>query len=393
MKPYEVVQGVTAVPSPRVDGYVVGMTVEVVDSAGRVQTDARRDAPPRRLRQGARPRLHVRQFHDYDRRPSALPAERFFGAGEEHMELALPDGYGYPNRASGHLGARLHADEPPQRARRRCTCSTACQYVTGEPRTAVKPVWLDVVNCYADPVFTVPARAARARRFTRTSDFTMPESGRLVSGGGHVHGGGTAARAPQRDLRQPRALHVAAELAGTVSATDDARARPDAHDVVVRRRRHPGRRGRDAAAARRLRQQQAAHARDGDHDRVPRPEPGLRAPGRRPRSPIRCTTPAPPPRVVQPLLRRPAGTVARVRETGSRTSASGTSASSLAQDDLPLALPRPGPPRRHARERPRGPRLQLGDAGAVAFRFRRPGTYNLYCSLHPTLMTQRVIVR
>ena len=38
MKPYQVVQGVTAVPSPRVDGYVIGMTVEVVDSAGRVQT-------------------------------------------------------------------------------------------------------------------------------------------------------------------------------------------------------------------------------------------------------------------------------------------------------------------------------------------------------------------
>ena len=31
--------------------------------------------------------------------------------------------------------------------------------------------------------------------------------------------------------------------------------------------------------------------------------------------------------------------------------------------------------------------------GLFGFRFRRPGTYNLYCSLHPTLMTQRVIVR
>ena len=31
--------------------------------------------------------------------------------------------------------------------------------------------------------------------------------------------------------------------------------------------------------------------------------------------------------------------------------------------------------------------------GSFSFRFRRKGTYNLYCSLHPTLMTQRVIVR
>ena len=31
--------------------------------------------------------------------------------------------------------------------------------------------------------------------------------------------------------------------------------------------------------------------------------------------------------------------------------------------------------------------------GTYSFRFRRSGTYNLYCSLHPTQMTQRVVVR
>ena len=65
------------------------------------------------------------------------------------------------------------------------------RYVTGEPLKPVKPVWLDVRNCSgADPVFDVPGGGKRFSTFTKTADFTMPESGRLVSGGGHLHGGG-----------------------------------------------------------------------------------------------------------------------------------------------------------------------------------------------------------
>jgi hypothetical protein len=66
------------------------------------------------------------------------------------------------------------------------------RYVTGEALTPVKPVWLDVRNCTGgiDPVFDVPGGGKRFSTFTRTADFTMPESGRLISGGGHLHGGG-----------------------------------------------------------------------------------------------------------------------------------------------------------------------------------------------------------
>ena len=66
------------------------------------------------------------------------------------------------------------------------------RYVTGEALTPVKPVWLDVRNCTGgiDPVFDVPGGGKRFSTFTKTADFTMPESGRLISGGGHLHGGG-----------------------------------------------------------------------------------------------------------------------------------------------------------------------------------------------------------
>ena len=171
MKPYQVVQGMTAVPSPRVDGYVTGMTVEVVDSAGRVQTMNDVMLHHAVFVKALVPDYTCGRFYDYDRRPSPLPAERFFGAGEEHMELHLPDGYGYANRGTDIWGL-VYMLMNHRNAASTVHVQYRIQYVTGEPRTPVKPVWLDVVNCYADPIFTVPvqavpARASCARRISR----------------------------------------------------------------------------------------------------------------------------------------------------------------------------------------------------------------------------------
>ena len=160
MKPYEVVQGVTAVPSPRLDGYVVGMTVEVVDTAGRVQTEHDVMLHHAVFVKALVPDYTCPQFFDYDRRPSPFPAERFFGAGEEHMQLALPEGYGYPNRAADIWGLVYMLMNHRDRAAT-VHVQYRVRYVTAEPRIAVKPVWLDVVNCYADPVFTVPGTGGR----------------------------------------------------------------------------------------------------------------------------------------------------------------------------------------------------------------------------------------
>jgi plastocyanin len=58
-----------------------------------------------------------------------------------------------------------------------------------EAQTPVKPYWLDVKNCLSDPVFDVPGGRKRGSTFTRSANWTVPQSGRLVAGGGHVHGG------------------------------------------------------------------------------------------------------------------------------------------------------------------------------------------------------------
>lgn len=55
--------------------------------------------------------------------------------------------------------------------------------------TAVKPYWLDVRNCWTDPVYDVPGGAGRGSTTTKSWDYVMPEAGRIVAAGGHVHGG------------------------------------------------------------------------------------------------------------------------------------------------------------------------------------------------------------
>jgi plastocyanin len=55
--------------------------------------------------------------------------------------------------------------------------------------TPVKPYWLDERNCRADPIFNVPGTGGKRSTYRPKYDFTMPESGRIVAGGGHVHGG------------------------------------------------------------------------------------------------------------------------------------------------------------------------------------------------------------
>ena len=177
---YSVVQNPVSARSPAVDGYVVGMDAEVVDARGRVQG---RD----------RVMLHHVVFAklgvpDYT---CGGFTQRFFAEGEERMALSLPRGYGYPNRATDRW-ALLYMLMNHKPTTLKGYIRYRVRYVTGETLTPVKPVWLDVRNCTGgiDPVFDVPGGGRSFSTFTKTGDFTMPESGRFVAGGGHLHGGG-----------------------------------------------------------------------------------------------------------------------------------------------------------------------------------------------------------
>jgi hypothetical protein len=145
------------------------------------------------------------------------------------------------------------------------------RYVTGEALTPVKPVWLDVRNCTGgiDPVFDVPGGGKRFSTFTRTADFTMPESGRLISGGGHLHGGGL-----RLELRNATCGTVPftsrPDLGWAEAQAAAARARADEDVLVPLDDGIPVAKGQTAPSRRGLRQPGAAHAGDGDHAALPR---------------------------------------------------------------------------------------------------------------------------
>ena len=189
---------IVGVPKPAVDGFVTSMNVDLVDASGR-------KVPINRLM------LHHIVFTNLGkalgekRDPtcnggfeswdtmSMLPnaAERFFAAGEERLEMQLPDGYGYP-LAKQDTWSLIYMFMN----HRSVTDTAYVEYnLTVDTRPGlqpVKPYWLDAVNCSFDPIYDVPGGGRKGSVNTRKMVFRMPEAGRLVATGGHVHGGGQA---------------------------------------------------------------------------------------------------------------------------------------------------------------------------------------------------------
>ena len=166
-------------PSPKEDGYVVGMKAEIVDAAGVVQG---RD----------RVMLHHIVFGKVGASDATCggSAERFYAEGEERLAFKLPTGYGYPNKASDrwYLLYMLMNHKPTKLDG---YVRYTVQYSTGGQLTPVKPIWLDVRNCKGlDPSYDVPGTGKRFSAAVETTSWVSPWSGRLVSGGGHLHGGG-----------------------------------------------------------------------------------------------------------------------------------------------------------------------------------------------------------
>jgi hypothetical protein len=186
--PFQTAQKVQVTPSPSVDGFVVGMEADVVDRRGR-------SVP------GNRVVLHHVVFvkvgvldstcgnRDASGRVSPIPVERFYGAGEERFRLSLPTGYGYPS-STANPWALLYMLMNHSTRTQRVYIQYKVQYVTDRALTPVRPVWLDVRNCRLDPVFDAPGTGGRGSSHTERTDFRLPDAGRIVAGGGHLHGGG-----------------------------------------------------------------------------------------------------------------------------------------------------------------------------------------------------------
>lgn len=183
-------------PKPMVDGHITDMRVDVTDKDGT-------KVPISRLMLhhivfsnlgstfGAkRDPTCGNAFTGWDSR-ALLPnaAQRFYGAGEERAVMSLPPGYGYPIAKDDSwvmtymvMNHRARVD--------RAYIQYEVTVDTAPGTTAVTPYWLDVENCKADPVYDVPGGAKPGSTHRRRFVWNVPEAGRIVAGGGHVHGGG-----------------------------------------------------------------------------------------------------------------------------------------------------------------------------------------------------------
>ena len=379
---YGVAQQPMPAESPRINGYVVGMKAEVVDAQGRVQG---RD----------KVMLHHIVFAkigvpDYT---CGGAAERFFAEGEERLELSLPDGYGYANKATDRWGLLyMLMNHKPQRLNGFIRYTV--RYVTGERLTPVKPVWLDIRNCTGpDPVFDVPGGG-------RTL-LDLHEDGRLHDAGERPDRLGRRppprrrdpARAAQRDMRH-EAVRVAPDLGRPQAEAAPARARPDEDVVVPLRDGDPGREGRPPPDQRGLRQLGAAHPGDGDHASLPRAGSGQR-------------------------LRRDTGARRRTRPSVRSARLLDAAAAGAAGQGLDARRPRSSATSSYGAERvvlergttftwrfmgsvqhdvtvvggPVGFSAPWTQSGVFTHRFTKAGTYRLFCSLHPSKMVQQITIR
>jgi plastocyanin len=186
---YQVKQEILGAPAPKLDGHITRMEADIVGANGK-------PIPIQRLMLHHIAFLNLRQrdrtcsnYQLWDGSTTSFMPERFFAAGEERQRLVFPPGYGYTSSKNNNwLLAFMVMNH-------RSSVDTAyIKYtvtVDDDPEIQdVHPYWLDVVNCQADPIYNVPGTGEKGATHTRSRDFVIPESGRLIAAGGHLHGGG-----------------------------------------------------------------------------------------------------------------------------------------------------------------------------------------------------------
>jgi hypothetical protein len=322
------------------------------------------------------------------------PAERFYAMGEERTELRLPPGYGYANRGSDSWGL-VYMLMNHRKQRLTGFVRYHVRYVTGEALTPVRPYWLDVRNCTGpDPVFDVPGGGKRFSTFTKRAVFTIPEAGRIVAGGAHLHGGGV--RLELRNATCGRELFTSRPTWG------GPRPKPLLHEPgPSKMSQFTSAEGIPVAAGQTLRLS-AVYDNERPHTRAMgitlvylAPDARVAGCGAVPTLDVDLGRPSAPPPFTMPLPRAPGGPLAagvsatwvgdfrygheRIRLRRGTTFTwrfRGATQHDVTVVGGPVGFSSPWTLR-----------------GEFRHTFRKTGTYRLFCSLHPARMTQVVEVR
>ena len=196
LSPYEVEVGeeVFNIPTPGVDGFITHMKATLTYADGSevpIANTMLHHVVMANLGShiGDKQDATCNAFRRFDSQTFLpLAGERFYGLGEERHELRLPRGYGYPIAADDKwaMTYMLMNHRPVSED----VFITYRMRVETQPLKPVRPVWMDVRDCSLDPIYDVPGGARRGATHTETKTWTAPEAGRVVFATGHLHGGG-----------------------------------------------------------------------------------------------------------------------------------------------------------------------------------------------------------
>jgi hypothetical protein len=130
----------------------------------------------------------------WGRQPGVGCFDQFFARGEENQEIPKIGNYGLRNATADgraptwvltHMLMNHRAYDLKVYVRTRLTYSDT-------PKTELTPLWFDTENCNPDPVFTVPGGGKKGSTYRdrETESVTVPSDGRIIGAQGHLHGGG-----------------------------------------------------------------------------------------------------------------------------------------------------------------------------------------------------------
>jgi plastocyanin len=277
-------------------------------------------------------------------------------------------------------------------------------------------VWFDVRNCSFDPIFDVPGGGKRGSTYSTSAEWTVPSSGRIVAALGHLHGGGKNVAVSQPDCNGREMFH---------SRPTWGRARDP--EYTLRPRVHePGpidmelvttRQGFPVAAGERLKLR-ADYDNEFPHTRVMgimglyiADDPSVTTRCAPLPDDVEVTRKSRPGRSRVPLMhvpinaRRGMSAVPIKRPVGAATWAVGAplDVDNFSVEPANAVIPQGATLRwrfwgdtLHTVTVADGPRgfssPNLSEGREFSYRFSRPGTYKLYCSLHPVDMSSIVKV-
>jgi plastocyanin len=189
VKGYQVKQSISGAEHPEVDGYITGMSTDIVDADGTPVSIKRLMLHHIVFTKVGEAPTGCENYTGFDVDQVLQAATRpFYGAGEERNVLALPHGYGLKMKANDPwlmVWMLMNHKKTVDKA----FIQWKVTYDTDPNIKPVNPYWLDIKNCNADPIFSVPGGGGPGSTYSKSYDITMPESGHIVSAGGHVHGG------------------------------------------------------------------------------------------------------------------------------------------------------------------------------------------------------------